>query len=107
MFYLEDSWGYGLLFIVYLLLCNVTVNLPEIFLLLFESGNDFFFYNYFITGRSLLIKAQIQIKVDGQALQNRKTLGDVTVISIVNIALKVQQSKMLTGVLEEIKKNPF
>lgn len=67
----------------------------------------FFFYNYFITGRSLLIKAQIQIKVDGQALQNRKTLGDVTVISIVNIALKVQQSKMLTGVLEEIKKIPF
>lgn len=57
----------------------------------------FFFYKRFIT-ESLLIKVQIHCKVDDQTLQNRTTLGDFIVISIVSITLKVQN--ILTVVLE-------
>lgn len=63
-----------------------------------------FFLQRFYHRKKSANQSTVHIRVDGQALQNRTTLGDVIVISIVNIALKIQQSEMLTGVLEGLEK---
>lgn len=71
-------------FYLYLVLYAVTVNLQENLLCLFEFGNDCFLQLFHHREESAN-QSTDSVKVDGQALQNRRTLGDVVVMSIVNI----------------------